>query len=196
MYGGAATLAPVLLLASTLAFIAEDGINDGVLGGTIGVWSTFAFVIAFSGVYRMIEPRLPRVGPIFMALTLIGFTAGTAFNIQAMYNGAYGTDLLADLTEGRLPDEPTVGVFAFLPWGLLAPMSMVATGILLWVSQVVPKWSAALLCLGGVLFVASRPERIEVVAIVADVVLVVAMVPIGWTLLRRRQMVSDVMAAA
>lgn len=196
VHGWAAILAPVLLLASTLAFIAEDGINDGVLGGTFGVWSTFAFVIAFAGVYRRIEPRLPRIGPIFMALTLVGFTAGTAFNVQAMYYGAYGTDLLADLSEGRLPGEPAVGVFAFLPWGLLVPVSLVATGILLWVSRAVPKWSAALLILGGVLFVASRPERIDVLAIIADVVLVAAMVPIGWALMRRRQMVSDVMTTA
>ncbi|MGH3449399.1 MAG: hypothetical protein ACRDQW_01480 [Haloechinothrix sp.] len=194
VYGWATILAPVLLLASTLAFIAEDGINDGVGGGTVGVWSTFAFVIAFAGVYRMIEPRLPRVGPIFMALTLIGFTAGTAFNVQAMYYGAYGTDLLADLSEGRLPDAPAVGVFAFVPWGLLVPATLVATGILLWVSRTVPKWSAALLILGGVLFVASRPERINALAIVADLVLVAAMAPIGWTLVRRRQVVSDVIA--
>lgn len=196
VHGWATILAPVLLLASTLAFISEDGINDGVAGGTIGVWSTFAFVIAFAGVYRMIEPRLPRIGPIFMALTLIGFTAGAAFNVQAMYFGAYGTDLLADLSDGRLPNEPAVGVFAFLPWGLLVPVTLIATGILLWVSRTVPKWSAALLIAGGVLFVASRPERIDALAIAADLVLVAAMAPIGWALMRRRQAVSEVMATA
>jgi hypothetical protein len=194
VHGCATIIAPVLLLASTLAFISEDGINDGVLGGTFGVWSTFAFVVGFVGIYRMIEPRLPRIGPIFMALTLIGFTAGTAFNVQAMYYGAYGTDLLADLSEGRLPDAPAVGIFAFLPWGLLVPATLVGTGVLLWVSRSVPTWSSALVMLGGVLFVASRPERINALAIVADVVMVLAMAPIGWTLMRRKQVVSDVMA--
>ncbi|MGP3921025.1 hypothetical protein [Nonomuraea sp. 10N515B] len=196
LHGWATIIAPVLLLASTLAFISEDGINDGVIGGATGVWSTFAFVVAFAGVYRTLEPRLPRIGPIFMALTLIGFTAGTAFNVQAMYYGAYGTDLLADISEGRLPEAPTVGIFAFLPWGLLAPATLVATGILLWVTRSVPMWSAALLILGGVLFVASRPERINTLAIIADVVLILAMAPIGWTLMRRKQVVSDVMATA
>ncbi|TDD12978.1 hypothetical protein E1218_35135 [Kribbella turkmenica] len=194
IHGWATILAPVLLLGSTLAFISEDGINDGVAGGTLGVWSTFLFVIAFAGLYRVIESRLPRIGPMFMALTLIGFTAGTAFNVQAMYYGAYGTDLLADLSEGRLPQSPAVGIFAFLPWGLLVPVTLVATGILLWVSRSAPPWSAILLILGGVLFVASRPERVNALAIVADVVLVLALAPIGWTLMRRKQVVSDVMA--
>lgn len=194
-YGVAAIVAPLLMLGSTLAFLGEKGINNGVVGGTIGVWSGFAFVVAFAGVYRMIEPRMPRVGPIFMVVTLIGFATGAAFNVQAMYLDAYGTDLLTDVTEGGVSGAPVLGAFAFLPWGWLVPVGLVATGVLLWRSRTAPVWSAALLAVYGVLFVIARPERIDALAVAADVLLLAAMLPIGVAMLRR-PMVSEVMRTA
>jgi hypothetical protein len=191
---GLATIAgPVLLLGSTIAFLTENGINDGVIGGMIGIWSTFALAVAFVGIYRMIESRAPRIGPIFGAMALVGFTAGALFNLQAMYLAAYGNDLLTDAMEGTVPDVSALTFFAFLPWGWLAPVTFVATGILLWRTRTVPTWSAALLVLGGVLFISSRPARIEPLAIACDIALVLALVPIGWDMLGRRRVVADVM---
>lgn len=192
IHGLATIAAPLLLLASTIAFIYEGGINDGIVGGTIGVWSIFALVVGFAGIYRMIEPKAPRAAPFFMAASLVGFTAGVAFNVQAMYLNAYGTDLLDDISTGRLADAPAVGMFAFLPWGLLTPVGLVATGVLLWRTRVVPTWSAALLVLGGILFVASRPQRVEALALVADGTLVLALAPIGWSMLTRTRAAAPV----
>lgn len=193
LFGLATIAAPLLLLGSTIAYINEDGINNGVVGGTIGVWSTIALTIAFAGLYRMIEVRAPRVGPVFGVIALAGLTAGTAFNVQSMYLAAYEKDLLSDITEGVLPGVSAIGFFAFLPWGWLAPVSFVATGILLWRTRTAPAWSAALLVLGGVLFIASRPERINLLAVACDITLVVALIPIGWSMLTRRPVVSEVM---
>ncbi|TDO27519.1 hypothetical protein EV643_1563 [Kribbella sp. VKM Ac-2527] len=193
VFGLAAIAGPVLLLGSTIAFISENGINDGVIGGMIGIWSTFALAVAFTGIYRMIEPAAPRVGPIFGAIALVGFTAGALFNLQAMYLAAYGNDLLTDTMNGALPDVPAITFFAFLPWGWLAPLSFVATGILLWRTRTAPTWSAAMLVLGGILFIASRPARVAPLAIACDLALVLALAPIGWAMLARRRVVADVM---
>lgn len=179
-------------MGSTIAYVTEDGINDGVVGGMIGIWSTFALAVAYAGIYR-IEPRAPRVGPIFGVLALVGAAAGTLFNLQAMYLAAYGNDLLTDAMDGSLPDVSTLTFFAFLPWGWLGPVSFVATGILLWRTRAAPTWSALLLILGGILFISSRPARIEPLAIACDIVLVLALVPIGWSMLARRRLVADVM---
>jgi glucan phosphoethanolaminetransferase (alkaline phosphatase superfamily) len=196
IHGWAIMLAPLLLLASTVTFIYEGGINNGVVGGTIGVWSTFAFAIGIAGIYRLLEPRAPRIAPVFMAIALIGFVGGAAFNIQAMYLAGYGNDLLTDITEGRLAGASTIGTFAFLPWGLLVPVTLVATGILLWRTRTVPTWSAALLVLGGVLFVASRPARIDPLALAADAVLVLALAPIGWSMMTRSRQATAVASSA
>ncbi|GAA0437198.1 hypothetical protein Acor_50060 [Acrocarpospora corrugata] len=195
VFGLATVAGPLLLLGSTIAFLTENGVNDGVLGGMIGLWSTFALAVAFTGIYRIIEPRAPRVGPIFGAVAVTGFTAGAAFNLQAMYLAVYGKDLLSDVMEGTLPDVPAHTFLAFLPWGWLVPLSLVATGILLWRTRLAPAWSAALLVLSGVLFISSRPARIDQLALACDIALVIALVPIGWSMLARRRTVAEVLSA-
>jgi len=183
IYGTATIAAPLLLLASTLAFVTEgEGINEGVLGGTIGVWSAFAFAVAFVGILRLIEPSAPRAAAALTVLALIGFTAGVAFNVDAIY-----VALIPELTVERLNDAMTGGdaiaILAFLPWGWFVPLTFVLTGVMLWRTHTVAPWSGILLIIGGILFVASRPERINALALTGDVVLVVALAPIGWAML-------------
>jgi len=183
IYGTATIAAPLLLLASTLAFVTEgEGINEGVLGGTIGVWSAFAFAVAFVGILRLIEPSAPRAAAALTVLALIGFTAGVAFNVDAIY-----VALIPELTVERLNDAMTGGdaiaILAFLPWGWFVPLTFVLTGVMLWRTHTVAPWSGILLIIGGILFVASRPERINALALTGDVVRVVALAPIGWAML-------------
>jgi hypothetical protein len=53
--------APIVFLLSDVAYIVDgNGINNGVLGGTIGVWSTFLLGWAFIGISRALEPVAPR----------------------------------------------------------------------------------------------------------------------------------------
>jgi hypothetical protein len=173
--GWATILAPILLLGSTVAYITEgEGINDGHVGGTIGVWSCFAFVLAFIGIYRTLEPVAPRAAPIFLAVAATGSAAGVGFNVDAILAAEFGRDAVDTATE----DTPFT-LLAFLPWGLFFPISLVATGVLLWRAGIVPRLLAGLVLAGGVLFVASRPERIDALAIAGDGVLIVALAPIG-----------------
>lgn len=187
IYGTAAVLAPLVLLASTLAYItAGDGINDGVLGGTIGVWSCFTLAIALVGVLRLLEPAAPKAAALLTAFTLIAFSGGVAFNITAIYLATFGNDFL----EAGLQGGDAIGVLAFLPWGLLTPLTFVLVGIMLWRTRTVDWWSGALLVAGGILFVASRPARIDPLAVTADIVLALALIPIGWTMLTRTRSTS------
>jgi uncharacterized membrane protein YgdD (TMEM256/DUF423 family) len=184
VHGAAAVAAPLLLLASTVAFATVGGgINDGVLGGTIGVWSCFAFVIALVGICRLLEPAAPRAAALLTVLAVIGFSAGVAFNLQAVHLALFGEEVLETPLEGA----DAVSILALLPWGLFAPLSLVLIGIALWRTRAVARWSAALLALGGVLFVLSRPERIEAFAVVADLVLVLALAPIGRRMMTARR---------
>lgn len=181
VYGWAAIAAPILLLLSTVTFITEgDGINDGVFGGTIGVWSCFALAVAFAGILRILEPAAPTAAPILTAVGLTGFAAGVAFNVQAIFTAHFGPEIddFLDTVDG----SDTIAILAFLPWGLLTPVTLAATGAVLWRTRSVPRRSAGLLMVGGVLFVASRPARIEPLAVLADCTLVAALAPIGWTI--------------
>ncbi|MGD9890725.1 MAG: hypothetical protein AB7R89_09035 [Dehalococcoidia bacterium] len=197
VYGVATILAPLLLLASTVAYItAGEGINEGVLGGTIGVWSAFAMTIAFVGILRLLEPRAPRAAVTLTVIALIGWAAGIAFNIEAIY-----VALIPELTVERLNDAMTGGDaiawLAFLPWGWFAPLTFVLSGIFLWRTHTVAPWTGILLIIGGVLFVTARPARIDVLAVTGDIVLVLALAPIGWSMFVGRRLAgSAAMATA
>lgn len=193
VFGLAAMAAPVLLLASTIAYIVEgEGINHGVLGGTIGVWSCFAFLIALVGVLRQLEARAPRAAPVLTILAITGFAAGVAFNIEAMITASAGPEAEAAL-DAAIEAQP-VAILALLPWGWFAPLSLILVGIFLWRTRTTAWWTCALLIAGGILFVASRPERINVLAMIADGVLILALVPIGWAMLTSARRPAEVPA--
>lgn len=176
VFGIALILGPVLLLASTIAYVtAGDGINQGVAGGTIGVWSCFVLAIAFAGVSRILEGANRRGAMWLLVVALIGFTAGVGFNIEAIYSATY-PETAEELVGG-------FAIFAFLPWGWFAPITFGMTGVLLARSGLVTWRTGALFIAAGILFVTARPARIDVVAVIGDVILILAMAPIGWALL-------------
>jgi len=177
--GRAAILAPILLLLSTVAYLTEgNGINDGFVGGTIGVWSALAFMLAFVGICRALEPAAPRGAPILLCVSLVGWAAGVAFNIDAILAAEFGRDAVDTATEAT-----PFTLLAYLPWGWFGPISLVAIGVLMWRTNTFSRRSAALMIAAGVLFIVSRPARIDPLAVFADCVAILALVPIGWSLL-------------
>jgi hypothetical protein len=181
----AGVLGALCLLVSTVLFITDGGgINDGVLGGTVGVWSCVGMAIGSVGIFRVLEPRAPKAAPIAGAVALAGFTGGAAFNVQALFLATYDHDFLADVTEGSGSGNEWFGAFAFLPWGWMVPIGFVLIGWLVWRSGMAPAWVGGLFALGGVLFVTGRPARIDAIAVATDVILVLAFVAIAPTLVR------------
>ncbi|BBG04706.1 MULTISPECIES: hypothetical protein [Pseudonocardia] len=175
--GTAAVLGPFLLLGSSLLFLfVENGVNSGVLGGTVGLWACLALAIAVPGVLRAVEPVAPRAAPRVAAVVTIGLVAGAAFNIQAMYHAATGTVLLDRAGE----DVPLLAVLAFLPWGWFTPLGLALSGWLL--LRAGARMPGALLAVAGVLFVIGRPGTIGPVVLASDLALIAALVPLGATM--------------
>lgn len=182
MYAAALIVAPVLLLASTVGYaVAGEGVNHGVLGGVLGVWSVFALLLALLGLLRLLEPAAPRTVAVLTVPVVTGFAGGVAFNVAAIFDATIPA--APDVAFDAVVDASPGALLAFLPWGWFAPLSMVLVGVALWRTGVVARWSAASLVAGGVLFVASRPERIDWLAMIGDGVLILALAPIGLALL-------------
>lgn len=185
--GWAAIAAPLLLLGSTVAFLTHgDGINDGFVGGTIGVWSALAFMLAFVGIFRVLEFRAPRAAPIWLSITLMGWAAGVGFNVDAILAAEFGRETV----DTAIEDRPFT-LLAFVPWGWMAPLGVVAAGVLMRRTNTFGRVSGLLTVAAGVLFIASRPARIGPLAIFADCIAVLALVPIGWALLAISRTASD-----
>lgn len=176
----AAVVGPVVFLLSDVAYItAGNGINNGVLGGTIGVWSVFLLAWAFLGISRALEPVAPRGALTLLVLAVPMVAGGTAFNVNAIHLDHFGNDFT-----GVIEGDAAIGFLAFLPWGWFAPLSFAVAGIFVWRTAIAPRWAGALTALTGLLFIAARPAQIDALAILCDVTMVVGMVPIGLALLR------------
>lgn len=189
----AGILGAVFLLLSTVLFVTDGGgINDGVLGGTVGVWSCIGLAIGSVGIVRILEPRAPTAAPIVGVIALAGFSSGAAFNVQAMYVAKYDHDFLADVTEGHSSGNEWFGFFAFLPWGWMVPVALILVGWLIWRTEAAPARVGALFALAGILFVVGRPARIDSIAIATDAALVLAFVAIAPVLLRAGHAGADV----
>lgn len=182
-HGLAAIVGPALLLASTIAFIAEgDGINDGVLGGTISVWACFALGFGLIGILRVLEPRAPRAAPLLTLLVIAGVAGGTAFSVDAIYSPFFGIDGEKLFESGG---GDAIAILAFLPWGWMIPLTLVIAGTLLWRTATTAPAIGALLIASGILFVAGRPARIEPLVLISDLVMLAALLPLGRAMLRR-----------
>lgn len=177
---GAAILAPALLLTSTLVFVlAENGINNGVAGGVLNLWSCIVFIAAFAGIYRTLDPDRPRTAWWLTAVAGAAFIGGAAFSVSAAYEAALGSDTVLLVQEAH-----PFSLLAFVPWGWCAPLTFILAGAFLWRAGVVPWWNGSLMILGGILFVIGRPARIDAIAIATDIVLIIGLGAFALRLLR------------
>lgn len=183
LHGVAILAAPVLLLISSVAFLTSgDGINDGVLGGTISAWSCFAFVLGFVGIARSFEAVAPRASVALLVLSVLGFMTGMSYSISAIDLGFTGKAFMGGDPEGG----DAIGLLAFDPWGLCLPLACVLLAVLVWRTGLFPRWAAVPILLGGLLFVPSREVDLGQLAVVADVLLTVGLAPIGLAILASR----------
>lgn len=184
LYGGSTIVAPILLLVSTVAFLtAGNGINDGVLGGTISALASFAMVLGFVGIARTFEPVAPRGATALLVLSVLGAMTGLSYSISAIDLGLTGQAFVVSGGEGR----DAIGQLAFDPWGLCLPLAFVVLAVLVWRTRIFPRWIAVPSLLAGLLFVPSREVDLGALAVATDVLIVLGLVPIGLAILASRR---------
>ena len=108
----------------------------------------------------------------------VGVAAGVGFAFER---------IVADITGFELSEATSaVTPIALLLPGLLWPVTLLGCGLGLRKAGVVPRWSGALLAATGLLFPVSRIGEVEALSIAADVVFLVALLPLGLSLLGGR----------
>ncbi|GAA1745364.1 hypothetical protein [Luedemannella helvata] len=184
IYGVAAVLAAILLVASTIAFIVRggftnDAMNNGILGGTLVVWTVFALILTFAGVSRLMEPRFRRWSKALLILSAT-YAASVGFGLHSIDMEYYGRSFDADneLATG----QQVIGFFAMYPWGALGPVTFILIGVLLWRAGQVPAWAGIVLVAGGVLFIPGREGNIGL-TVATDILLFVGLLAIARALL-------------
>jgi hypothetical protein len=111
--------------------------------------------------------------------------AGSNFGMEGVYLASFMEAGADAAFMARLKEVMRVAQIVVLNGpGLLFPLTLIIIGYLLWRNRLVPPLFALLLCLGAIAFPASRIPRIEVIAHLADVLLLVAAGGIGWLFLQ------------
>ena len=174
---GAAIAAPVLLLASTLAYVASDGLGDDPAGGAIQVYAAVAFALAIFGITGRLEASVPRIATALTVAGMVGVAGATGFGHDSI---VFSYNPVAALSE---QESAAAGLSLFLP-GILFPLALAALGVACAKTQVGPRWAGVLLALGGLCFPVSRIGEIPALALAADGLIAAGMVPIGLAALR------------
>lgn len=179
LFGVALISGTALMLVSTLLYVATgEGVNHGVVGGTVGIWSCFAMVLGYLGLARSFESPAPRASLVLTVLAVVGLMTGYGYNLEGIHLAHLGADIWSE------PFDDAIGYLAFDPWGLFLPLALLLTGFLVWRTRLYARWTAAPLVLGGLLFVPSREAGVDALAVVADLLLLAGLVPLGVSLIQ------------
>ncbi len=170
--------APLLMALGTFFW---QGGRLGVVGGTIQVYAAALWIPALLGLYGLLRDRMPRFAVLGGLLSIYASLGGNNFGMDGIYGGAFRAAGASDAMLGALPGAMGLALpLTLLVPGIFFPLNLLILGLALGRAKVVPTWWAGLLCLGAVAFPASRIPRIELLAHVADLLLLVPLVWLGW----------------
>lgn len=175
---GAVFLAPVLVAASTIAYMMEGGMNRGQWGGVLQFYAWGVVAIAVVGLVGPLRERLPRTAALLLATGILAGVFGASYGIDSIWATVTGQPQLVD-------QEVTAGLVAMGPGGLVLPITLIGLGVAYARTGLVAAPVASLLALAGVLFPLGRAANLLPVAMATDVVLLVALVTIGRSVLSR-----------
>ena len=167
----AAVVGPALMLASSVAWMAGDDAAE--LRGILQFWALPFLLLGLLGLVALLEGPAPRARAVVTALLAIGACAGASFAQEILMVEHFDVERLMG------QETPSAMVALGLP-GLMFPLSIVLTGLLSYVHRTQVPLRAGLLALGGFLFPVSRIPQVAGIAVLADAVLLVAMVPMLW----------------
>lgn len=172
-------LAPLLIVASTIAYSLAGGMNRGEVGGALQVYAYSVFGIAIVGLVIPLRHRLPRTAAGALGLGLITAATGASYGADSMWAAVTGMPQLVDQGNG------TVGFVAMAPPALTLVLTFVILGVAYARTGLAPAPIGYLLALVGPMFPAGRATNILPIALTTDVLLLIALFGIGRAILAR-----------
>jgi len=179
-YGMALIIAPILFAASTFFWIKGE---YSVAAATLGIVSLFFWIPALTGAFSLLKNKMPRYATYGLWIAVFGCISGVCFMflgyLTIIFNISH-TEYLQKLSE-----YPVSSQLLLFATGPLFPLSLLVLGITLLRTKAVAAWIAILLFIGAIAFPASRIPRIEWIAHIADLLLLIPTAAIGLVLLKK-----------
>ncbi|HAE35482.1 MAG TPA: hypothetical protein PK742_04080 [Chitinophagales bacterium] len=163
-------LAPILLAAAQFFW------DDGRVTTTAGVLQVLAFTVwifSFQGLFQVIRKDLPTYSVIGFILAAYACIGGNNFGVDGIYTEAMGfTDLEAAAEFTGSIGSSTLA-FLFIPGGLF-PLSMMILSVQLTRKKKIRLLTGVLFFIGALCFPLSRIPRIDMLAHIDNLILLIA----------------------
>jgi hypothetical protein len=163
-------LAPLLYAVSGFFWI-----NGGQYSVTCGVFiitGSFFWIFAFEGLFDLFRDKSQAYTVWGKVIAIYGCACGgICFGLQGMFAEMFNISHTAMLQ--ALARYPVASNLLFWAAGPAFPLSILVLGIMLWVKRLVPWWCGILFALGGLLFPVSRILRIENIAHLVDLLMLI-----------------------
>ncbi|MBX3000606.1 MAG: hypothetical protein KF893_18950 [Caldilineaceae bacterium] len=185
IWGVSLIAAPLLLALATLFW--QDG-RLGITGGTLQVYAYLFWIPAFMGLFYPLRQKMPRYATLGLLIAIYSCLAGNNFGMDGIYEQAYPVIASDDSRQAMGLSSLLV---LFVP-GALFPLSLLTVAIMLWRTRSVPVWVALLLAVGAIAFPISRIPRIELIAMISDIALIIPLIWLGWQYLRPAERITAV----
>ncbi|MUL41459.1 hypothetical protein FZ103_09775 [Streptomonospora sp. PA3] len=185
LQAAALILGPLIFAASPFFW---TGGHYGVNGGILIALAMVPWVYGLLGEYERLRERIPRIAGLWLLVLLIGMFGSIAFGLQGFFEGVFGMAERSGLA--RFGDYPPQSLLVLWLPGPVFPLALFVFGILLWWTRMSPWWVAALICLAAITFPLGRALRLEWVAYLADLLVIVPFALLAWRAWHRAAAVS------
>lgn len=178
----ASLVAPLLLALSQFFWV------DGVLTSTAGALQVLSFlfwIFAFQGMFEQIKDQYPKYAVLGFFLAVYGCLAGNNFGVDGIFIDAY-RNIVNDPAAGFNGKVGNAALIAFFIPGALAPLSWLILGVLFLIHKKIQVWVAILLIISAIGFPLSRIPRIDWLAHLDNVLLLISMVIIAFKFYRTK----------
>jgi hypothetical protein len=170
-------LAPLFYTLSGFFWLANGRYN--VTGGTLIIIGSIFWIVVFNGLFDVLKVKTPVYSAIGRFLAIYGCACGgVAFGLQDAFAHIFGISHKTML-EG-LGSHAIFANLVFWIGGPLFPISVFVLGIVLVRTKSTALWAGVLFSLGGILFPVSRILRIEAIAHVVDLLMLIPMVYVAF----------------
>jgi hypothetical protein len=173
-------IAPLLLAAST--FFWQNG-EYGVEAAILIIFSMFLWIPALTGLFSLIKNDMPRYAVWGLWISVFGCISGVCFGFLGYLATVF--NISHDEYLNSLSNYPVSSQILLFGSGPLFPLSLLILAINLMLKRSVPVWISVLLCVAAIAFPMSRIPRIEWVAHIADLAILIPSVAIAREILRK-----------
>src|SRR5436190_3157009 len=173
-------VAPALFAAST--FFWQNG-EYGVEAAILIIFSMFFWIPALTGLFSLIKNEMPRFAVWGLWIAVFGCISGVCF----AFLGYLATILNISHEQylNSLSHYPVTSQILLFGSGPLFPLSILVLGITLMLNGSVPVWIGILFCLAAIVFPLSRIPRVEWMAHIADLAMLIPSAAIARQILRK-----------